>query len=160
MYYFTKYTYKILGYYRTHLLFFDTLSIGFASPAVASERPVPTLTHEVSEDVLYFGGQVSFSIADVLVRIRSISPQYEWMVDTSPTPQDTPVNAVFGVFSQALPIVPWVTPFFVKHQGRLQMQFTNSASAPTTGGLVSLVGIRLSGPLVGDGWSYDIGFNS
>lgn len=160
MYFFTRYIYRILEFYKTHILFFDTLSIGFASPAVASERPAPTLTHELSEDTLYFGGQVSFSVADVLVRIRSISPQYEWMADTSSTPVDTPVNAVFGVFSQSLPILPWVVPFFVKRQGRVQMQFTNSASAPTTGGFVTLHGIRLSNPLHGDGWSYDIGFNS
>jgi hypothetical protein len=158
MYFFTKYIYKILDLYQTHLVFFDTIPIGFAG--VASERPAPSSTNEVSEDVLYFGGELSFSNAGVLVRIRSISPQYEWMVNDDATPQDTPANAVFGVFSQALPIIPWVSPFFVKKQGRLQLQWTNSAAAPTTGGFVTLHGLRLTNPINGTGWDYSMGLAS
>lgn len=157
MWFYNKFIYRILEFYKTHLPVFDTFPIGFANPAVASERPVPVFTNELSEDALYFGGQINFSVADVLVRIRSVSPQYEWMSDDSPTPQDTPVNAVFGVFSQSLPVIPWVSPFFIKKQGRLQLQFTNSATAPTTGGLVTLHGLRLTNPVNGAGWDYSIG---
>lgn len=159
MWFYNQFIYKILSYYKTHLLFFDTFAIGFTSPAVASERPAAVLSNDISEDVLYWGGQINFSVADVLVRINSVSPQYDWMTNTNVTPQDTPVNAVFGIFSQALPVLPWVLPFFLKRQGRLRMQFTNSATAPTTGGLVTLHGLRLSNPIVGDGWDYAIGFN-
>lgn len=155
MYFFTEYTKKILNLYRNHLIFFDTIPIGFTG--VASERPAPSANNEVSEDVLYFGGELSFSNAGVLVRIRSISPQYEWMVNDDATPQDTPANAVFGVFSQALPIIPWVSPFFVKKQGRLQLQWTNSAAAPTTGGFVTLHGLRLTNPVNNGGWDYGMG---
>jgi hypothetical protein len=158
MFFFTKYIYKILDYYRTHLIFFDTIPIGFAG--VANERPAPVFTNEVSEDVLYFGGELSFSNAGVLVRIKAISPQYEWMVNDDPAPQDTPANAVFGVFSQSLPIIPWVSPFFLKKQGRLQLQWTNSAAGPTTGGFVTLHGLRLTNPVNGTGWDYNIGLTS
>jgi hypothetical protein len=155
MYFFTEYTKKILNLYRNHLIFFDTIPIGFTG--VANERPAPSANNEVSEDVLYFGGELSFSNAGVLVRIRSISPQYEWMVNDDATPQDTPANAVFGVFSQALPIIPWVSPFFVKKQGRLQLQWTNSAAGPTTGGFVTLHGLRLTNPVNSTGWDYGMG---
>lgn len=158
MYFFNKFTYKILDLYQTHLIFFDTIPIGFAG--VASERPAPVFTNEVSEDVLYFGGELSFSNAGVLVRIKAISPQYEWMVNDDATPQDTPANAVFGVFSQSLPIIPWVSPFFLKKQGRLQLQWTNSAAGPTTGGFVTLHGLRLTNPVNGTGWDYSMGLAS
>jgi hypothetical protein len=157
MWFFTKYIYRILDFYQTHLVFFDTIPIGFTG--VASERPAPSFTNEVSEDVLYFGGELSFNNANVLVRIRSISPQYEWMVNDDPTPQDTPANAVFGVFSQSLPIIPWISPFFVEKQGRLQFQWTNSAAAATTGGFVTLHGLRLTNPING-GWNYGKGLLS
>ena len=155
MWFFTNFIYKILNYYQTHLIFFDTIPIGFTG--TNSERPAPVFTNEQSEDCLYFGGELSFSNANVLVRIRSVSPQYEWMVNDDPTPQDTPANAVFGVFSQALPIIPWVVPFFVKKQGRLQLQWTNSSSGATTGGFVTLQGIRLVNPVDGKGWDYSVG---
>lgn len=155
MWFYTDYIYKILNFYRTHLIFFDTIPIGFTG--VVNERPAPSFSNEVSEDVIYWGGQMSFSNAAALVRISSISPQYQWMVNDDAAPQDTPANAVFGVFSQALPVIPWIAPFFVKKQGRLQFQWTNSPAAATTGGFITLYGLRLTNPVVGDGWDYDIG---
>src|SRR5262245_57592012 len=144
MYFFTNFVNYILGFYRTHLELIDTVPIGFAG--VAGERPPPVFTNDISEDSLYFAAAVNFSNAEVLVRIRSITPQYEWMADSSPTPQDTPVNAIAGVFSQALPVLPLITPFFVKKQGRLQHQFTNATSGPITGGLWTWRVLRLSNP--------------
>ena len=154
MWFYNKYIYKILDQYQTHLLFFDTIPIGFTG--TASERPAPCSTNEISEDAIYWGGELSFSNANVLVRIQSQSPQYQWMVNDDATPQDTPANAVFGVFSQSLPVIPWVAPFFIKKQGKLQMQWTNSAAAATTGGFVTLHGLRLTNP-VNNGWDYSMG---
>jgi len=161
MLFFTKYVYQILDRYQTHLELIDTIPIGLTG--VANERVAPVLTNEVSEDVLYFAAAVNFSNAGVLVRIQSVSPQYEWMANDDPTPQDTPVNAIAGVFSQALPILPLVQPFFVKKQGRLRMTFTNSAAAPTTGGLWTWRALRLTNPITdqyGTGWDYGMGFTS
>lgn len=158
MFFFTKYVYQILDFYRNHLELVDTIPIGFTGGA--SERTPPVFTNEVSEDVLYFAAGVNFSNANVLVRIKSISPQYDWMADDSATPQDTPVNALAGVFSQALPVLPLVSPFFVKKQGKLQMQFTNSAAGPVTGGLWTWRALRLTNPINGTGWDYSIGFQS
>lgn len=158
MYFFTKYVYQILDHYRTHLELIDTIPIGFTG--VAGERPAPVFTNEVSEDVIYFAATVNFSNAEVLVRIRSISPQYEWMADDNSTPQDTPVNAIAGVFSQALPILPLIQPYFVKRQGRLQMQFTNGTAAQVTGGLWTWRALRLTNPIDGFGWDYSVGFAS
>jgi hypothetical protein len=155
MYYFTKYIYHILDFYGTHLELIDTIPIGFTG--VASERPAPVFTNEISEDALYFAATVNFSNAAALVRIRSISPQYEWMADDAATPQDTPINAIAGVFSQSLPVLPLIQPFFLKKQGHLQMQFTNSPAAPTTGGLWTWRALRLTNPRNGTGWDYSMG---
>lgn len=156
MFWFSKYVYYILDFYKTHLELIDTVPIGFAG--VASERPAPVFTNEVSEDTLYFAAAVNFSNAAVLVRIRAQSPQYEWMADTRATPQDTPVNAIAGVFSQVLPVLPLIQPFFLKRQGRLQMQFTNDSAAPVTGGIWTWRALRLSNPVNGTGWDYAMGF--
>jgi hypothetical protein len=117
------------------------------------------LTSDVSEDIIIFGFTVDFSNAGVLVRIRSIPPNYQWMTrgDDQP-PQDTPINAIAGIFSQASPILQLVQPFFLKKQSRLEMQFTNSAAGATTGGLITARGLRLTNPYNGFGWDYDIGF--
>ncbi len=157
MYFFTKYVYRILDCYQTHLELIDTISIGFTG--VANERLAPVFTNEVSDDVLYFAATVDFSNAQVRVRIRSVSPQYEWMSNDDPTPVDTPVNAIAGVSTQALPVLPLVQPFFVKRQGRLQMQFTNAATNPVTGGLWTWRCLRLTNPING-GWDYSLGFTS
>jgi hypothetical protein len=156
MFFFTKYVYQILDKYRDHLPLEDTISIGFTG--VASERPAPASSNPISDDALIFGATVNFNNAGVLVRIKSISPQYDWMADISPTPQDTPVNAIAGVFSQALPVLPLVQPFFLMKQGKVQMQFTNAAAGPVTGGLWTWRGLRLVNPIDG-GWNYKLGFS-
>lgn len=156
MYFFNKYIMRILDYYRNHLELVDTIAIGFTG--VAGQRVAPVFTNEISEDVLYFGAQVNFSSADTLVRIKSISPQYDWMADDNAVPQDTPVNAIAGVFSQSLPVLPLVQPYFIKKQGRLQMNFTNSPTLALTGGLWTWRALRLTQPINGVGWDYSIGF--
>jgi hypothetical protein len=114
------------------------------------------------EDVLYFAATVNFQNAGVLVRIRSISPQYDWMAnnDNGPSgPQDTPVNAIAGFFNQDTPLLQLVQPFFVKKQGRLQMSFTNDTVAPVVGGLWTWRALRLTNSISG-GWDYSLGFNA
>jgi len=158
MFWFSKYVYQILDRYKNHFESVDTIPIGFTG--VASERPAPVFTNLVSEDLLFFAAAVDFSVSDALVRIRSKSPAYDWMADTAATPQDTPVNALAGVFSQALPILPLIQPFFLKRQGQLQMQFTNSASAPVTGGRWTWRTLRLVDPFDGFGWDYSVGYTA
>jgi hypothetical protein len=155
MYFFTKYVYSILDRYNTHLELIDTIPIGFAG--VANERPAPVFTNEQSEDALYFAAGVTFNAPGVLVRIRSISPQYEWMADDAATPVDTPVNAIAGASTQVMPLLPLIQPFFLKRQGRLQMQFTNDAAGSITGGLWTWRVLRLTNPING-GWDYNLGF--
>lgn len=157
MYFFTKYVYQILDRYATHLELIDTIPLGFTG--VAGEKPAPVFTNEVSEDVLYFAATVNFQNAGVLVRIRSVSPQYDWMANNDQTPQDTPVPAIAGFYNQVLPIIPLVQPFFVKKQGRLTMQFTNDTVAPITGGLWTWRALRLTNAISG-GWDYSLGFTA
>jgi len=156
MYFIDQYTYQILNLYRTHLELIDTIPIGFTG--TPGERPSPVFTNAISDDVLYFGPTVNFSNAGVLVRIRSISPQYDWMANNDNPPQDTPVNAIAGIAGQVLPILPLVRPFFVQRQGRLQFIFTNDTVAPITGGLWTWRALRLTNPING-GWSYSLGLN-
>lgn len=156
MYRYSKYTRHILSFYREHLEFIDSLQTGFTG--TASERPSPVLTNEVSVDTLYYGAFVNFSNAAALVRIIALSPQYQWMANHFPAPQDTPIHAVAGVFNQFAMIIPLMAPFFVKAQGRLAHQFTNSALEPTTGGIWVWRALKLIDPIDG-GWGYDKGFS-
>lgn len=158
MFWFSPFTQQILNHYRTHLELIDTVQIPFTG--VASERPPLVTTNEVSEDILLVAAAINFSNAGVLVRIFSQTPQYEWMaISEEVPPQDTPVNAIAGIFSQSLPILPLAQPFFLKKQARLRMQFTNAATAPeTVTRLWTWRGLRLTNPIVGDGWDYSIGF--
>lgn len=153
--FFTKYVYRILDLYRTHLELVDTIAIGFAG--TTSEKST-VFTNEVSEDVLLFSAGIDFSNAQVTVRIRSQSPQYDWMANDDPIPIDTPVNSLAGVFSQVMPNLPLIQPYFLKKQGRLQMTFTNGATVATTGGNWTWRGLRLTNPLNGSGWDYSMGF--
>lgn len=157
MFWLNKQTQQILDYYRTHMELIDTININFTG--VANEKPPAALTSDISEDVLLFAAAVNFSNAGVLVRIKSTTPQYQWMaISEDNPPQDTPVNAIAGIFSQSMPVLPLVQPFFLQKQGRLEMQFTNAAAAPVTGGLWTWRGLRLTNPINGTGWDYSIGF--
>lgn len=111
-------------------------------------------TNTVDSDTLFFAVNVNFTNANVLIRIQSISPQYQWMSNQQSTPQDTPIGAVAGLSSQVMPLLPLISPFFVKRQGRLQMQFTNSAAAATTGGVITWRMLKLVDPIDGVGWDY------
>lgn len=155
MYNFSKYTYQILDRYRTHLVLFDSFAIGFTG--TASERLAPVYSDTVDADTLYFAAHVNFTNANALVRIQSQSPQYIWMANQSAVPQDTPISAVAGISTQALPMLPLIVPFFVASQGRLQHIFTNSATSATTGGIWTWAMVKLVDPIDG-GWAYSLGF--
>jgi hypothetical protein len=155
MYRYSKYTKHILSFYREHLEFIDSLQTGFTG--VASERPAPVFTNEVSVDTLYYGAFVNFSNLAALVRITALSPQYQWMANHDATPQDTPIHAIAATNAQFAIIQPLVTPFFVKAQGRLMHQFTNSAAAETTGGTWVWRALKLIDPIDG-GWDYEKGW--
>lgn len=155
MYYLNDFTRAILRRYNTHLELIDSFAIGFTG--VADEKPAPVFTSEVNADTLYFAASVNFENADALVRIKSVSPQYEWMANNDPSPQDTPISAIAGFSTQALPVLPLIMPFFVKANGRLQHQFTNSTSGPTTGGIWTWRLLKLVSPIsdsLGVGWDY------
>jgi hypothetical protein len=156
MYFFTKYTYAILDKYRNFEPLEQTTAIGFTG--VAGERPPPVTTPDISEDSLLFGAQVNFNNPGVFVRIKSLSPQYEWMGDNQPTPINTPITAIAGTFDQALPVLPLIQPAFLSAQGKLQMSFTNAAANPITGGFITWRGLRLVGPIDG-GWNFTTGFS-
>lgn len=155
MYRYNKYIKHILSFYREHLEFIDSLQTGFT--ATASERPSPVFTNEVSVDTLYFGAHVNFENAAALVRITVLSPQYQWMTNHMPAPQDTPIHALAATHLQAAMVIPLMAPFFVKAQGRLAHQFTNSAVDPTDGGRWVWRALKLIDPIDG-GWDYPKGF--
>ena len=155
MFFYNKFTLKILSFYKNHFELIDSIPIGFTG--VATERPAPVFSNDTSSDMLYFAAHVNFTNTEALVRIRSLSPQYDWMANISPTPQDTPITAVAGVSTQALPVLPFVQPFFVKAKGRLQLNFTNGTAAPVTGGIWTFRLLKLVEPINGTGWDYSIG---
>lgn len=155
MYFFTKYIYRILDYYRNHFELIDSIPIGFTG--TANERIPPVFSNDVSSDALYFAFAVNYTTTGTLVRIKSTSPQYEWMANNDPTPQDTPVESIFGMATQALPNLPLVQPFFVKKDGKIQFNFTNAAAGAVTGGIITLRALKLVDPHDGFGWDYSIG---
>jgi hypothetical protein len=154
MYFFTSFVYNILNRYRNHLILFDSIPVGFTG--VASERPAPAFTNEISDDALFFAAGVNFTNANALVRVQSLSPQYDWMADNRAAPQDTPITCLAGIPTGVTPMLPLVQPYFLKRQGRLRQQFTNSATAPTTGGLWTWAILKLIDPIDG-GWDYSMG---
>lgn len=155
MYFYNKFTKEILSCYREHLEYVDSFQTGFTG--VASERPAPALTNEVSVDTLYYGAFTNFTNLAALVRIGVLSPQYQWMSNHDATPQDTPLHAIAATFVQPAIIQPLIRPFFVKAQGRLLHQFTNSAADPTTGGQWVWRALKLIDPIDG-GWDYPRGY--
>ena len=153
MYTFNKYVERILDKYRSHQELVDAIPINFTG--TASEKPPPIVTNSINDDVLYFAGAVNFTNNNVLVRIKSKSPQYEWMANVQAIPQDAPVGSVFGLSTQNMPVLPLIMPFFVKANGLLQMTFTNAATSAVTGGVVTWRALRLSDPIDG-GWNYGL----
>ena len=156
MYFYNKYTLAILDRYTTHTELIDSQPVAFTS--TANEKAPLVFTTEVEADCLYFAGAINIENANVLVRIKSVSPQYEWMSNNNASPQDTPIGAIFGTSSQVLPVLPLVMPFFVYGNGRLQMQFTNSASNASGPAVVTWRILKLVGPKQNPdgstGWTY------
>src|SRR5262245_33102361 len=155
MYYYNPFTVAIMSRYAVHTELIDSQPIGFTG--TASERPPSIFTTEVNADTLYFAAAVNFENPDVLIRVTSESPQYEWMTNNDPSPQDTPIGAVCGISTQALPVLPLVMPFFVLKDGRLRMQFTNSDTGQETGGVITWRLLKLTQPITdqkGTGWFY------
>lgn len=153
-YYYTKYTYKILDFYRVHLPWDDPIQIGFTG--VASEKPVACQTSLTSDDVLLFCATVDFNATGVKVRMKTTNPQYEWNANSFDTP-DTPISAIAGLSNSAFPNLALVAPVFLKTQGRVQMQFTNAPAGAVTGGQIVWRGLRLRDPINGVGWDYSMG---
>lgn len=151
MYFFNEFTLNILRKYRTHLELIDSVPIGFTG--VASQQVAPVFTSLVSADTLFFAANVDFTPADVLIRIQSRSPQYNWMANNNAIPQFTPIGAVAGISTQVMPVLPLVQPFFLKANGQLQMNFINSAAAAVTGGVITWRLLKLVDPIDG-GWNY------
>lgn len=153
MYTFNKYVERILDRYKTHLELIDTVPIGF--DGVAGRKPAPVFTSQISADILLFAAFVDFTASDVLIRVQSRSPQYQWMANNNSSPQDTPIGAVAGISTQVMPVLPLIQPFFLLSNGQLQMQFTNSTTAPVTGGSITWRGLKLVDPIDG-GWTYEM----
>jgi len=160
MYFFTKYVYQILDRYQEHLPLEDTIAIGFTGSA--GQRVPTVFSNSNSDDALYFAASVDFTASQAsqaLVRIKSVSPNYEWMADDGDNPLDTPVASIAGVQGTAMPVICLIQPFFIQKQGRLSMQFTNATTSPITGGLWTWHALRLTKPING-GWNYNLGFNA
>ena len=154
MYFFNEYTLKILSKYENHLELIDSIPIGFTG--VASQVVAPVYSNEVDADSLIFAFGVDFDNSGVLVRIRSISPQYEWMANNQATPQLTPIGAIAGNSAQVMPVLPLVMPFFLKANGRLEFRFVNAAASSVTGGVITIRRLKLTLPIDG-GWNYGQG---
>lgn len=159
MYFFNEFTLGILKKYENHLELIDSIPVGFTG--VASQVQAPIYSNEVDADSLVFAMGVDWaaptsSAANVLVRIRSISPQYEWMANNQAIPQLTPISAVAGFADQVMPVLPLVMPFFLKANGRMEFRFTNASASAITGGVITLRKLKLTLPIDG-GWNYGQG---
>lgn len=134
---------NIITKYRDIKPQYLTTAIGFT--AVASQM-VTVFTPAVDADVMIFGFNVDFINAGVTLKITDTSSGYVWNVlqpsVTQPI-QGTPIVAIAGITTQVTPVLRLVCPFFLSRQSKLMYDFQNSAVAPTTGGNITAVGVKL-----------------
>lgn len=142
--YFADYVRNVLGKYRNYLPLYLTCPIGFDG-ATASQR-VTVFTPAVDADALLFGANVDFSNPLVNLKITDTASGYVWSIIqtiSGSTLSGTPITAIAGVTTQALPILPLVVPFFLSRQSKLQLDFQNSATSLTTNGNITWVALKL-----------------
>lgn len=140
---FSDYIKKIIDKYRDLKPQYLPTAIGFT--AVASQM-ITVFTPAVDADCLIFGFNVDFTNLNVSVKIQDTSSGYIWNVlqPTAGQPiQGSPINSIAGISGQVKPVLPMICPFFLSRQSKLQYDFQNSAAAPTTGGIISAVALKL-----------------
>lgn len=140
---FQDYVNNLLKQYKQFKDHWLTTAIGFAG--VASENSV-VFTPPVDADFMIFGFNVDFSNAGVLVTMVDTSTGYNFMTLQSTGTTSlvgTPITAVAGLTTQVMPVLSLICPFWLSRQSKIQYNFRNSASAQTTGGNISAVGIKL-----------------
>jgi hypothetical protein len=141
--YFQNYVDNVLKQYQRHQPLLVSVAIGF--PGVASER-VTVFTPQIDADALLFGVNVDFSNANVTLKITDTQSGYVWNTlqsNAGTTISGTPITAIAGIQTQVTPVLPLVCPFLLSRQSKLQFDFQNSASSPTTGGNITFTGIKL-----------------
>ena len=136
---FHDYVAGILSKYLAYKELVLPVSIGWDG-ATASERKT-RFTPPVDQDALIFAGGSDFSNAFATVKITDTASGYVWTLGENN--QNAPVNSIFGVSTQVMPLLPLVCPFFLARQSKLQMEFVNSATSLTTNGVVTWRGIKL-----------------
>lgn len=133
--YFSDFVKSILKNYRSYVELDLSAPIGFSG--AASQR-LTIYTPQIDSDALLFGAAVDFNNALVLIRVMDVSSGYQW------SPQnDTPIGAIAGLGGQVMPVLDLTCPFFLSRNSKLQMDWTNSAAASTTGGNITWRGIKL-----------------
>lgn len=143
--YFSDYVKAVLAKYKTWQPLYLTSLIGFDG-STASER-VTCFTPQVDSDALIFGAHTNFSNSQVNLRITDTGNGYAWNVlqaATGATTSGTPVTAIAGASTQVMPVLALVCPYFLSRQGKLQMDFTNSATSlsPSTAS-ITWTGLKL-----------------
>lgn len=141
--YFQNYIDNTLKQYPRFQPLLISVAIGF--PGVASER-VTVFTPQIDADALIFGANVDFSNANVVLRITDTQSGYVWNAlqsNAGTTISGTPITAIAGIQTQVMPVLPFVCPFFLSRQSKLQLDWQNSASAMTTGGNITFTGVKL-----------------
>lgn len=133
--YFQQKVLEIISQYSKYMPLKLTTFIGFSG---AASQQLSVFTPQVDADALLFGANVDFSNTAVTVKITDTASGYIWNPVTA-----SPIVAVAGVTTQVSPILPLICPFFLARQSKLQMDFTNSAAAPTTGGNITWDGLKL-----------------
>jgi len=134
--YFYEFVKGIIGQYSRYVPLKLTTAIGFDGAIVSQQKTV--FSPQIDADALLFGANVDFSNTNVTVKITDTASGYVWNPVSA-----TPIVAVAGVTTQVSPILPLVCPFFLSRQSKLQMDFTNSATALTTGGNITWDGLKL-----------------
>lgn len=140
---FSKYGEKILDRYNKHLPYWNTITIPFASFQAASAITNTIVMDECTDDLLILDVGVNFSnrLVNFLVKDNT---QYAW----SQEDRFTPISTIAGFATQVMPVLPLPIEFFLPKNNKLQWQFQNSASSPTTTDqLLTIRGLRLKDPI-------------
>lgn len=134
---------EVLKKYRKRLPYWNTITIPFATYSAASAITNTIVMDECTDDLLILDVGVNFinRFVDFLIKDNT---QYAWCQND----QFTPIGTIAGFVSQVMPVLPLPIEFFLPKNNKLQWQFRNSASSPTTTDQqLTVRGIRLKDPI-------------
>lgn len=129
----SEYGKQVVSQYTKAVPFY--LPVNLDLTGTASEIKKNKQSAPIPNDLLLLGAMASFDNDNVLVQVEDNG--YTWSDDV------VPVHAIAGASGNVQPIVPLPIEYLLGSNQRLKLQAQNSAASPTTGGVITWIGLRL-----------------